>query len=80
MTNLEKYEKAFMDVLEISKEECKEISKNDMKWDSVGHMMLITELEEIFGIEILPEDILEFDSFENGKKIIKKYGIEIFKE
>jgi len=42
-------------------------------WDSVGHMGLITELEETFNIVIETDDIIDFDSFLKGYKILSKY-------
>lgn len=44
-------------------------------WDSVGHMGLITQLEEAFDIMIDTDDIITFSSFEKGKLILGKYGV-----
>lgn len=46
-------------------------------WDSVGHMSLMSALEEAFQIELDIDDIIEFSSFEAGRLILKKYGINI---
>lgn len=46
-------------------------------WDSVGHMNLITEIEDAFGIMMETEDILNFVSYQVGIEILKKYGVEI---
>jgi acyl carrier protein len=46
------------------------------EWDSVGHMTLISELEEVFGVFMDTEDIIEFSSFTKGKEILLKYGVE----
>ena len=53
--------------------------KNISDWDSVGHIALISKLEENYNIFLDVEDILKFDSFEMGITILKKYGI-IFDE
>ena len=49
---------------------------NVPQWDSVAHLSLISELEEAFDVMFDSEDILHYGSYENGKKILKKYGIE----
>ena len=51
---------------------------NDIpEWDSIGHMTLISGLEEEFNISIDTDDIVDFSSFEKGKQILKKYKVEI---
>lgn len=45
-------------------------------WDSVGHMGLISELEDAFDIMMDTDDIIEFSSFEKGKEILGKYDVE----
>ena len=49
---------------------------NDIpEWDSIGHMTLMSGLEEEFKISIETDDIVDFSSFEKGKEILKKYKI-----
>ena len=61
MSNLEKYEKAFKDALEISDDTVlADLEYQKIKtWDSIGHMGLISELEDAFDIEIPDEDAEE---------------------
>jgi acyl carrier protein len=40
-------------------------------------MGLIAALEETFEIMIDTEDIISYASYENGKKILLKYNVEI---
>ena len=47
------------------------------KWDSVGHMSMIAKLEETFNITFEMDDIIDFSSFSEGKKILKKYKVKI---
>ena len=47
------------------------------QWDSVGHMSMIAALEETFDITLEMDDIIDFSSYNVGKKILKKYKIEI---
>ena len=77
MTNLERYNKIFMDVLGTDETALNEnfTFKDVPQWDSVAHLSLISELEETFDVMLEPEDILHYGSYENGKKILEKYGI-----
>ena len=79
MTNLEKYNKVFMMVLGVS-EDALNIDftfKSVPQWDSVAHLSLITELEDTFDVIFDSEDILHYESYENGKKILQKMGVSI---
>ena len=51
MNNTEKYKKTFIESLSIDSKNFKEDLKyNDIpEWDSIGHMTLISGLEETFG-------------------------------
>lgn len=79
MTNKERYVKAFVHALELTEEQVKEgLSYQGVEnWDSVGHMGLVAELEETFGIMMDTDDIIDFSSYEKGIEILKKYEIEI---
>ena len=77
MNNLEKYDAAFIETLEITKEQLEGLEYQQIpSWDSVGHMELIATLEEAFDIMMDTDDILDFDSFEKGIEILKKYEID----
>ena len=78
MTNNEKYEKVFCEVLGVDKEIARTLKYQDTEaWDSVGHMGLIAALEDTFDIMMDTDDIIDFSSFEKGKEILSKnYGIE----
>ena len=53
MTNLEKYENAFVEALEVKPENVKGLEYQEIDaWDSVGHMSLIAAIEDAFGILI----------------------------
>ncbi len=79
MNNLEKYNAAFKEALEISDDmDLSELEYQKIQtWDSIGHMALISELEDSFGIEFETDDIINFSSYKKGKEIIKKYGVEV---
>ena len=78
MTNLEKYTKVFTDTFEVTAEEAQTLKYQDIDaWDSVGHMGLISALEDEFDIMMDTDDIIDFNSFEKGKEILSKddYGV-----
>lgn len=78
MTTLEKYNKAFIEAFTIEESELATLSyQSVIAWDSVGHMVLMASLEVHFDIMLETEDIINFSSYEKGKDILKKYGIEI---
>ena len=79
MKNLEKYNKAFMETLEIPEGQLAGLKYQDIEaWDSVGHMSLIAALEDAFDIMMDTDDIIDFNSYEKGKEILAKaeYGVE----
>lgn len=79
MSNLEKYIQAFVEGLGVEET----VVNSELKyqsvpeWDSVGHMGLISELEDAFDIEMETDDIVDFNSFDMGKELLKKYQVEI---
>ena len=78
MKNLDKYDRVFMDYLNIDKGELSELSyQSRSSWDSVGHMALISEFEEVFEIMMDTDDIIDFSSYEKGKEILRKYDVKI---
>lgn len=79
MTKLEMYDQCFMQSLEVSKAQLGSTFtfRDTPEWDSVAHLNLITSLEDAFDIMFESEDILHFGSYENGKTILKKYGIDL---
>lgn len=79
MTNLQKYDKAFMDVLSVSEKELNAALtyQSITAWDSVGHMTLMAALESAFDIMLDLNDILDFSSYEKGKDILDKYNIHL---
>ena len=77
-SNIEKYENAFIESFDIEKSMLNEELKYESipEWDSVGHMTMISNLEEVFDIVLEMDDIIDFSSFEIGKEILKKYKID----
>ncbi len=77
MDNSEKYKETFIESLSIDQSVFKEsIKYNEIQeWDSIGHMTLMSGLEEGFNITMESDDIIDFSSFKKGIQILKKYKI-----
>lgn len=78
MNNFEKYLKVFTDTFDIAEDEAKNLEYQGIsEWDSVGHMTLVSTLEDTFDIMMDTDDIIDFSSFEKGMEILKKYNVEM---
>lgn len=80
MTNLEKYNEIFKSTLNVSEQELNEklVYQEVPEWDSVGHMNLISALEDEFDIMFDTDDIIDFSSYAKGMDILKsKYDVTI---
>ena len=78
MDNKKKYQKIFIESLSIEESSFNEdIKYNEIpEWDSIGHMTLMSGLEEGFNISIETDDIVDFSSFKKGMEILEKYKIK----
>lgn len=79
MTNLEKYNDIFVqvfgaDVAQLGDNYSKE---NVAAWDSVHQLNIISLMEEYFDLMLDPEDIMACISYNAGKDILAKNGIEL---
>lgn len=78
MKNLEKYNRAFVKILKQDEKELPKLKYRGIaEWDSLGHMNLMGELENLFDITMSTMDILEFTSYEKGKEVLSRYDVEI---
>ena len=79
MTNIEKYRLSFRESLSIKDNDISEnLEYNGIpEWDSIGHMTLMSKLEEEFDISLETDDIVDFSSFKKGIEILKKYKVNI---
>lgn len=77
MTNLEKYDGLFLSAFRVPPEELPGLKYRGIPlWDSLGHMDLMSAMEEAFKISISTADVLDFSSYDKGKEILQKYGVE----
>lgn len=79
MTNLEKYNQAFIEVFAVESSALNENFNKDTveEWDSVHQLNIVALLEESFDIMFEPEDIMDLTSYEKGKEILRKYEVEL---
>ena len=79
MNNKEKYQDIFTKSLSIDSKKFNENLKYNeiQEWDSIGHMSLMSALEEDFGITMETDDIVDFSSYKKGIEILKKYKIDL---
>ncbi len=78
MTNLEKYNQAFITALGVEEDMLATLEYQSVpQWDSVGHMQLIATLEDAFDIMFDTDDIIDFSSYEKGKEFMKKYEVDL---
>ena len=78
MSNKQKYKDIFIKSLSMdSKKFGENIKYNEIaEWDSIGHMTLMSGLEEGFSITMETDDIVDFSSFKKGINILKKYKVD----
>ena len=76
--NQTKYSKAFKETFDITDDKLENLEYQSIdSWDSIGHMSLMSALEESFSITLETDDIIDFSSFKKGKEILKKYKVQI---
>ena len=77
MTQMETYRRIFREIFQVEDSALGEgfTFQAVDAWDSMTHLTLISELEAAFDVLFETEDILHFGGFENGIRILKKYGV-----
>ena len=71
MSNVEKYDKAFIESFSIEKKALKDLEYNKIdQWDSIGHMSLIADLEDKFKITFETDDEWDPEFHPSGKLIV----------
>ena len=74
-----KYNQAFYEAFDLDKGT--DLTKLEYQsideWDSIGHMTLMSELEDNFDITISTEDLIQFESYKQGVEILDKYSVKV---
>ncbi len=79
MSNNKKLQEIFLESLDIKEDKFNEgLKYNEIpEWDSIGHMSLVSAIEEKFSITMETDDIIDFNSFQKGQEILEsKYQIK----
>ena len=70
----DKVRNIFSGCFEVSIEEVDTIEYQSVEaWDSIGHMMMISELESEFNISIDMDDVIVISNLKECLEILKKY-------
>lgn len=81
MSQMDKYKKCFLTAFlleDMDEPSLRQLEYQGIKeWDSVGHMALIANIEDTFGIMLDMEDVVGFSSFQIGIGILAKYDVEV---
>ncbi|MPM23413.1 hypothetical protein SDC9_69885 [bioreactor metagenome] len=79
MTNLEKYNHAFLSSMRVTPEQLNDdLAYLRVKaWDSVSHFDMIAALEEHFDLAFSSLDVVRFNTYPKGKEILGEYGVSI---
>lgn len=78
MNNEQKLRKIFAEALGIEESQVTdEITYNTIpEWDSIAHMALISEIDDVFDTMLDTNDVLDMSTFAKAKEILTKYDIE----
>ena len=68
-----KLKKIFIDILKVNSKNILNASQDNTKnWDSVNHMNLILEIENIFNISLSATDVVKLNNFYSIIKVINR--------
>ena len=45
------------------------------EWDSISHMILISQLEVDFNVSLETDDVIDMSSFAKAREILAKHGV-----
>lgn len=73
-SNIKKLNEVFQSSFEVEEKQLSGLAYNQTPlWDSVGQMTLIANIEDAFDIMIDSEDIMDFNSYDNAKRILSEH-------
>ena len=75
--NESKLKQAFIDALGIEENRVIDtLTYNSIpEWDSIAHMALIAEIDDVFDTMLDTDDVLDMSSFAKAKEILAKYDV-----
>ena len=64
----------FVEVFEVSIDQVGEIDYQSVAtWDSIGHMVMVSEIESAFGVSLDMDDVIAISNFETCIEKLTKY-------
>lgn len=76
MSNKEKLVRIFCEVFKVEEDQAANLEFGGQNWDSIGHLQMIGELENKFGISVSPDDIVKMGTFGDVVKVLEEsYGV-----
>lgn len=77
MENKNKLYRCFASALNIPSEQISDdlAYQSIAEWDSITHMILISQLEDDFGVSIDTEDVIELSSVAKAQDILSNHGV-----
>lgn len=71
----ERLRKVFMDVFGADQIEDSSSPETIEQWDSMGHLILVSELERCFNISLSVSDIVEMVNVRCIKEVLQEHGV-----
>jgi acyl carrier protein len=77
VTNEKILQQAFVDALDVPADvDWESLAYRGIEqWDSVAHMRLVAEIEDVFDVMIETDDVIDMSSYPKVKTILTKYGV-----
>lgn len=78
MNNEQKLREIFAESLGIETSQVTdELTYNTIpEWDSIAHMALISEIDDVFDTMLDTDDVLDMSTFAKAKEILAKYEVQ----
>jgi acyl carrier protein len=78
MNNHEKLKKSFAEALNLDVENITDdlAYQSIPEWDSISHMILISQIEEDFDLSLETDDVIEMSSVKKATDILAKYDVK----
>ena len=79
MSSRSKLDNAFRIAFELPEDEAVTAMayRQHKRWDSVRHMKLVSQIENVFDIMLETDDIIDMSSYAEAERIVKKYGVPL---
>lgn len=74
---MSEFQKTLMEIFKLSDSEFhNNLTKDEIvRWDSLGHINLVTKIEKQYGVRFSIEEILELNSINDIILLLKKHGV-----